>query len=102
MKLFCFALFMALFATGFASLLHGVFKDDAHPGKCVYKGLVLAPGEEGKVKGECLRVTCENADGLTELAGCPVQGVEPPCKLGDYVNLDAPYGECCKRQILCD
>ncbi|XP_013116911.1 uncharacterized protein LOC106094254 [Stomoxys calcitrans] len=100
MKLFIFGLFFTLFSLALADEMVGFFKDPAHPGKCVYGGLVLSPGEEGKVKGECTRVLC-GEDSFATVQGCGIQSVESPCEMGDYINLDAPYGECCKRHIIC-
>jgi len=43
-----------------AGLLHGVFKDPAHPGKCVIKpNLILNPGQEASYPDmECASVRC--------------------------------------------
>ncbi|XP_013116916.1 uncharacterized protein LOC106094260 [Stomoxys calcitrans] len=100
MKLCIVAWLLTLFTLGLGYEMAGFFKDAAHPGKCVYDGLVLSSGEEGKVKGKCIRVLC-GKEGFARIQGCGTQSVAPPCVMGDYINLDAPYGECCKRHITC-
>ncbi|XP_061389600.1 uncharacterized protein LOC133324776 [Musca vetustissima] len=79
----------------------GRFVDPAHPGKCVYKDLILSPGEEGKPKGECIRFMCNDSSGFATLQGCGVEAVAPPCKFGDFVDPDGPYAKCCERHIIC-
>ncbi|XP_075144659.1 uncharacterized protein LOC142219661 [Haematobia irritans] len=101
MKFLVIALFVTLIGATFAVESRGIFKDDAHPGKCVYKDMVLSPGEEGKVKGECERIICNKDNGFATLQGCGAESAPPNCKFGDYINVDAPYGDCCKRHIIC-
>uniref|UniRef100_A0A1I8NMG6 Single domain-containing protein n=1 Tax=Stomoxys calcitrans TaxID=35570 RepID=A0A1I8NMG6_STOCA len=101
MKFLVFTAFVTLFTVGFAYQSVGYYNDPAHPGKCVYQGMVLSPGEEGKVKGKCVSMLCANEDGLATVLGCPEEYVGPPCKLGDFVNIDAAYGECCRRHVIC-
>ncbi|XP_058975782.1 uncharacterized protein LOC131801276 [Musca domestica] len=79
----------------------GYFKDPDHPGKCFFGGLVLEPGKEGQIPGKCKRFLCNRADGLGVVQGCGTQGVKAPCTLGDHVNANAPYPDCCKRKVIC-
>uniref|UniRef100_A0A1I8NAZ2 Single domain-containing protein n=2 Tax=Musca domestica TaxID=7370 RepID=A0A1I8NAZ2_MUSDO len=100
MKVLVIALVLAFCTTAFSYEMSGFFKEDAHPGKCVYKDLILSAGEEGYPKSECVRLLCgDNSFGTIQ--GCGTQAAAPPCKLGDYVNRDGKYPECCKRHVVC-
>ncbi|XP_059219961.1 uncharacterized protein LOC106094262 isoform X1 [Stomoxys calcitrans] len=115
---------LAIFAQSFGYVARGIFNDPSnyffpsnicilhlyfvfkicleHPGKCVYEDLVLSPGEEGKPKGQCIRFMCRDDNGYGEIHGCGAYAPMPNCEFGDYINLDAPYGECCRRHEICN
>uniref|UniRef100_A0A1I8PUX8 Single domain-containing protein n=1 Tax=Stomoxys calcitrans TaxID=35570 RepID=A0A1I8PUX8_STOCA len=93
---------LAIFAQSFGYVARGIFNDPKHPGKCVYEDLVLSPGEEGKPKGQCIRFMCRDDNGYGEIHGCGASAPMPNCEFGDYINLDAPYGECCRRHEICN
>ncbi|XP_061389601.1 uncharacterized protein LOC133324777 [Musca vetustissima] len=95
------AVFLTLVVAVFGFESSGWYKDPAHPGKCVYKELILSPGEEGQPKGECVRFLCGDSSGFATLQGCGVEDVQPPCKLGDYIDPKGPYAKCCERHIIC-
>ncbi|XP_013114432.1 uncharacterized protein LOC106092198 [Stomoxys calcitrans] len=102
MKFLLATLLVALFAaSGLASELLGLFADPANPGKCVYDDLILSPGEEGDIKGECSLLLCSNELGLGKIQGCGIESVEEPCTMGDFIDSSAPYPDCCKQEIIC-
>ncbi|XP_011294424.1 uncharacterized protein LOC101895966 [Musca domestica] len=79
------------------------FKSYDHPGKCVFGDLVLSPGEEGQPKGSCLRLVCQQRDGLGTLKLCNNgSAVKPRCRLGALINPNGVYPACCERQVICD
>ncbi|XP_061387442.1 uncharacterized protein LOC133324787 [Musca vetustissima] len=79
----------------------GFFKDSDHPGRCVHEGLFLLPGEQGKPKGQCMLFLCDNKNGFGRIQGCNYKAPMPNCSFGDYINIDAPYPECCNRHQIC-
>ncbi|XP_073820445.1 uncharacterized protein [Musca autumnalis] len=101
MKFLIFVLFLSLLGIALGSQAAGFFADPEHPGKCVYKDLVLSPGEEGTPKGECSRFVCNMESGFAKFHGCGAQSVEPPCKLGDFIDAKAPYPKCCEKYVVC-
>ncbi|XP_075144657.1 uncharacterized protein LOC142219659 [Haematobia irritans] len=100
--LICILFLVSLFHHGFCGVASGFFSDPGHPGKCVYKGLILSPGEEGKPKGECLKFKCGGTNGYGTIYTCGSEAPMPNCKFGDFINVDAPYTDCCKRHQICD
>ncbi|XP_023308501.2 uncharacterized protein LOC111690278 [Lucilia cuprina] len=89
-----FLIFLALIVTVFSEDYSGYFRDPDHPGKCVRDGIILSPGEVGKVPGECALMTCYD-DGYATFQTCGVVLAPPGCNFPDYIDLDAPFGECC-------
>ncbi|XP_075146342.1 venom toxin OcyC11-like [Haematobia irritans] len=98
----CILFLISLIHLGYGALSTGFFTDKDHPGKCVHMGLILSPGESAKPQGHCMNFQCLQADGLGEIQTCGVEAPMPNCKHGDYINVDAPYTECCKRHQICD
>ncbi|XP_073820449.1 uncharacterized protein [Musca autumnalis] len=101
MNIFTFIIIITLLGVGLCYQSVGVFGDPAHPDKCVYKNLVLSPGEKVQPKGECLQFTCNDSTGFGTIIGCSVKAVTEPCKLGDYVDHEGPYPDCCEQKIEC-
>ncbi|XP_073820438.1 uncharacterized protein [Musca autumnalis] len=101
MKLFGFVIIFSIICGSFAAVMFAKMGDPEHPGKCVYKGLILSPGESGYPEGICIRVLCFGADGSGRVHTCGSQGAMPPCFLGNYVNPSAQYPECCLKEIIC-
>ncbi|XP_037806401.1 uncharacterized protein LOC119600313 [Lucilia sericata] len=95
-----FLIFLALSVTVFSQDYSGDFKDPDHPGKCVRDGLILSPGEERKVPGECALMTCYD-DGFATFKTCGTMVAPPGCQFGDYFDIDAPFGDCCEMTYSC-
>ncbi|EDW39622.1 GL15427 [Drosophila persimilis] len=82
-----------------AAVSRGIFKDPAHPGKCVVDGLVLNDGQSARHPNMCARVVCgKNSEG--QIQTCGVVGLQPKQKFGKYTAPNADYPECCNREIL--
>ncbi|KNC28168.1 hypothetical protein FF38_04347 [Lucilia cuprina] len=94
-------LILSVCSLTFAALSQGYFKDPAHPGKCVYQGLVLSAGEEGKIPGACARMLC-GSNSFAEVQTCGVMVPPPGCHYGDYIDINAPYAKCCEKKMICD
>uniref|UniRef100_A0A1A9ZKY7 SVWC domain-containing protein n=1 Tax=Glossina pallidipes TaxID=7398 RepID=A0A1A9ZKY7_GLOPL len=91
----------AIFAFGFAAESTGFYKDPRHPGKCyINDDLILSGGEQRRHTDYCARVIC-GGEGYTTIQTCGVESAVPPCKLGDYVDPDGDYPDCCKRIVKC-
>ncbi|XP_034097432.1 uncharacterized protein LOC117563297 [Drosophila albomicans] len=77
----------------------GVYKDDAHPGKCVVDADTIL--DEGQVvTRKCTRISCGEGS-FVEFATCGVVAVAEPCKLGEFKYPDADYPKCCTRVQHC-
>ncbi|BFF95456.1 uncharacterized protein DMAD_12856 [Drosophila madeirensis] len=82
-----------------AAVSRGIFKDPAHPGKCVVDGLVLNDGESKRHPKMCARVVCgKNSEG--QIQTCGVVGLPPGKKFGKYTAPNADYPDCCDREII--
>ncbi|XP_022226594.2 uncharacterized protein LOC111076874 [Drosophila obscura] len=82
-----------------AAVSRGIFKDPAHPGKCVVDGLVLNDGQSARHPKMCARVVCgKNSEG--QIQTCGVVGLLPGQKFGKYKAPNADYPDCCDREIL--
>ncbi|XP_005188177.1 uncharacterized protein LOC101895439 [Musca domestica] len=101
MKLFGLVVVISILCGSFAAVMVAKMGDPEHPGKCVYNGLILSPGESGYPEGRCLRVLCFGADGSGRIHTCGSQGAQPPCVMGDYMYPDAQYPKCCEKEIIC-
>ncbi|XP_061396178.1 uncharacterized protein LOC133331819 [Musca vetustissima] len=103
MKFLTFTVLFGLFVVG--AIGKGVetsYRSEEHPGKCVYKDLILSPGEVGLPKGECQRFTCqEKLTGKIRTCDDIKFIVEPPCRAGDFENNGLPYPQCCMRKVVC-
>ncbi|XP_011206772.2 uncharacterized protein LOC105228589 [Bactrocera dorsalis] len=78
------------------------YHDDAHPGKCTASETdILSPGETTVTSKFCAKITCENEDGLAQIAGCIPQAPLAGCRWGPRLNKTAPYPECCERIQIC-
>ncbi|KPU74423.1 uncharacterized protein Dana_GF26392 [Drosophila ananassae] len=67
-----FAVF--LLADSEAAVYSGIFKDPAHPGKCVVEGLVLNSGQTARHPKKCERVHC-GENGNVEFHTCGAYGL---------------------------
>ncbi|XP_030382902.1 uncharacterized protein LOC115630471 [Scaptodrosophila lebanonensis] len=85
-----------------AAILRGVFKDPAHPGKCVITpSLILSEGQAAKHPTmDCARAIC-GKDGHAQIHTCGTQGVMPGCELGARKYPSADYPQCCERHVIC-
>ncbi|XP_075144530.1 uncharacterized protein LOC142219426 [Haematobia irritans] len=83
-----------------AQVSRGVFSDPAHPGKCVIDNLILSPGQEGSVRGQCELIMCNNENGLATMHGCGAMHIQG-CELGDSLYPNELYPKCCERQVIC-
>ncbi|KAL7741249.1 hypothetical protein ACLKA6_015135 [Drosophila palustris] len=85
-----------------AAVTSGIYKDPAHPGKCVLNSnLILSPGEMTKHPDlQCARIVCRD-NSYAEIQNC---GLELPlryCKLGEPKFPNADYPICCPRKHIC-
>ncbi|XP_075144658.1 uncharacterized protein LOC142219660 [Haematobia irritans] len=101
MKFIGFLIFLGLCVFTFAAVGRGNFTHPDHPGKCVYRNLILSAGETGYPEGKCVRFICSGDEGYGIIHSCGVYGVKPPCFLGDYIDRTAQYPKCCKKHIIC-
>ncbi|XP_037806389.1 uncharacterized protein LOC119600307 [Lucilia sericata] len=94
------SLILSVFSLTFADESAGFFTDPAHPGKCVYEDVILSPGEEAKLPGQCARFSCgENS--FATIQGCGVMLPPPGCHYGDFIDSSAPYSDCCEKELIC-
>ncbi|XP_017003903.2 uncharacterized protein [Drosophila takahashii] len=77
----------------------GVFKDPAHPGKCVVDGFVLEEGQTARHPKRCERIVCQ-ANSEAQLQSCGVYGLPPGKKFGKFTAPNADYPACCDREII--
>ncbi|XP_073823319.1 uncharacterized protein [Musca autumnalis] len=101
MKLFITAIVSTVFSAAFASVSSGIWADPAHPGKCVYKNLVLSPGDNGFPEGVCEHFFCFKSSGFGEIQDCAIQVAVEPCTLGELKLPDSHYPYCCERYVMC-
>ncbi|XP_055912691.1 uncharacterized protein LOC129946504 [Eupeodes corollae] len=85
-----------------ARIYGGVFRHPEHPGKCHFgKDVVLESGQiSRKHNGECAIVTCFD-NGHASIMKCVPQKMREGCHEGKVLQPDAPYPECCTREISC-
>ncbi|XP_004536357.1 uncharacterized protein LOC101456669 [Ceratitis capitata] len=103
--LLLFAVLLCLSAGGqvFAWQALGNYLDVANPGKCtISETLIISPGEKVKSPEDCAEIHCDTAQGDATITGCGSIGAPDGCEWGDYVNVDAPFQECCARHLICD
>ncbi|KAH8328092.1 hypothetical protein KR067_003954 [Drosophila pandora] len=82
-----------------AAVYRGIFKDPAHPGKCVVEGLVLSSGQTARHPTKCERINC-GSDGNVEFHSCGAYGLPPGKKFGKYSSPKSDYPACCDREII--
>ncbi|XP_016958671.1 uncharacterized protein LOC108030325 [Drosophila biarmipes] len=82
-----------------AAVSRGVFKDPAHPGKCVVDGLVLQKGQTARHPKRCERIICGDKS-EAEIQTCGAYGLPPGKKFGKYIAPNADYPACCDREII--
>ncbi|XP_034475311.1 U-scoloptoxin(16)-Ssd1a-like [Drosophila innubila] len=85
-----------------AALARGIFKDPAHPGKCVVKpNLILSSGQSARYPDmDCARIMCEQ-DSHATISTCGVEAAPPGCRMSQPKYPNADYPKCCKRNIVC-
>uniref|UniRef100_A0A1I8MFS1 Single domain-containing protein n=1 Tax=Musca domestica TaxID=7370 RepID=A0A1I8MFS1_MUSDO len=101
MKLIIAAIISALCCSTLAAISSGIHTNAEHPGKCVYKDLVLAPGENGFPAGKCEQFFCFKANGFSEIHTCGAQEAAAPCIMGDLKLPNSNYPLCCERYVMC-
>ncbi|XP_016941098.3 uncharacterized protein [Drosophila suzukii] len=82
-----------------AAISRGVFKDPAHPGKCVIDGLVLEKGKSARNPKWCEQIFCED-NSMAQIHSCGAYGLPPGKKFGKYIAPNADYPACCDREII--
>ncbi|XP_030382899.1 uncharacterized protein LOC115630469 [Scaptodrosophila lebanonensis] len=83
-----------------AAVSIGVFKNEAHPGKCyIDEHTILSVGETATAPG-CQQISC-GANSMAQFATCGLKGIGPPCKLGALKYPDADYPKCCINVMHC-
>ncbi|XP_043063850.1 uncharacterized protein LOC108101257 [Drosophila ficusphila] len=82
-----------------AAVVRGVFKDPAHPGKCVVDGLILEKGQGARHPKRCERVVCED-NSNAQIQSCGSVGLLPGQKFGEYISPNGDYPACCERKII--
>ncbi|XP_017116494.1 uncharacterized protein LOC108138664 [Drosophila elegans] len=82
-----------------AAVSRGIYKDPAHPGKCVLEGLILEAGQSARNPKRCERILCgENS--TVERHTCGIYGLAPGQQFGKYKAPNADYPACCEREII--
>ncbi|XP_065371805.1 uncharacterized protein LOC135963761 isoform X1 [Calliphora vicina] len=94
------AFILSVCSLSFAAESIGFYKDPAHPGKCVLDNLVLSAGEEAKLPNDCALFICGN-ESFGTIQTCGVMVPPPGCKFTEYININAPYAECCEKKLVC-
>ncbi|XP_052854087.1 uncharacterized protein LOC128263239 [Drosophila gunungcola] len=95
----CLVVAVLLVSESEAAVARGIFKDPAHPGKCVLKGLILEAGQSARNPKSCERILCgENS--TVEIHTCGAYGLPPGKKFGKYKTPNADYPTCCEREII--
>ncbi|XP_037936140.1 uncharacterized protein LOC119670094 [Teleopsis dalmanni] len=80
----------------------GVYSHKAHPGKCYYnERLILSPGQRAKISNTCSVIACRDKNGSADIYGCGAVAPPTNCEWGDYININAPYSECCAKKAVC-
>ncbi|XP_028899749.1 uncharacterized protein LOC128919712 [Zeugodacus cucurbitae] len=80
----------------------GNYHDPANSGKCtISKTIIISPGKKVKSPGMCAEIHCSNKNGDATITGCGAIGPPNGCKWGDYVNKNADFPACCKRNLKC-
>ncbi|XP_075144656.1 uncharacterized protein LOC142219658 [Haematobia irritans] len=95
------SIFVLLLSFSSAQEFSGYFTDPAYPGKCFFGGVAVSPGNEIQLSGKCKLFICTTKDGLGKVRSCGPQKVDSPCKLGDFLNANASFPSCCRREIIC-
>ncbi|XP_013118448.2 uncharacterized protein LOC106095700 [Stomoxys calcitrans] len=102
MKQFLVAILFTIVVTAYSNEIAGYFQDADYPGTCVYDELIVWPDDVGHPKnGKCERIYCLNEDGYGKILSCRPQKIPAGCKLGEIVNPDSTYPDCCERHIIC-
>ncbi|XP_034471940.1 uncharacterized protein LOC117779752 [Drosophila innubila] len=85
-----------------AALAQGIFKDPAHPGKCVVKpNLILNPGQNARYPDmDCAGIMCGENSHAT-ISTCFTSAYPPNCKIGQPKYPNADYPDCCERHVTC-
>ncbi|KAL7741250.1 hypothetical protein ACLKA6_015136 [Drosophila palustris] len=78
----------------------GIYKSDAHPGKCVLDANTILNEGQTITRTNCERVSC-GSGGMVEFASCGVKGIGPPCTLGELKYPKADYPKCCINVLHC-
>ncbi|TMW46342.1 hypothetical protein DOY81_008578, partial [Sarcophaga bullata] len=76
---------LSVSSVALASESVGYFKNSAYPGKCVYDGLILSPGEKAKLPNQCAQFLCGSGSFGT-IQTCGVMMPPPGCKYTDYIE----------------
>ncbi|XP_016974154.1 uncharacterized protein LOC108040949 [Drosophila rhopaloa] len=77
----------------------GIFKDPAHPGKCVLHGLILDAGKSARNPKKCEQIMCE-ANSSAQIHSCGVYALFPGQKFGKYIAPNGDYPACCEREVI--
>ncbi|XP_017853834.1 uncharacterized protein LOC108607498 [Drosophila busckii] len=84
-----------------AALVHGSYKNEAHPGKCYIDAkTILSPGQTATMPGQCEEIQCHENSEAT-ITSCGVYGPPPGCKLGPPKQPKAKYPDCCEPTFVC-
>ncbi|XP_017079200.1 uncharacterized protein LOC108113184 [Drosophila eugracilis] len=95
----CLVIVVLLISGSESAVSRGIFKDPAHPGKCVVAGLVLVKGQIARHPQRCERIICGD-NSQAEFHSCGAYGIPPGKKFGKYTAPNADYPACCDREII--
>ncbi|XP_073820455.1 complement inhibitor CirpT3-like [Musca autumnalis] len=102
MKLFGFLIIFSIICSNFAVYVFVNMADPEHPGRCVYEGIILSPGESRYPEGKCILVSCYGADGSGSIESCMGEADMSRCFVETYdPNPHGQYPHCCEKQIIC-
>ncbi|XP_013116915.2 uncharacterized protein LOC106094259 [Stomoxys calcitrans] len=99
--LYIVSLFTLIFPFICAQEFRGYFTDPDSPGKCFFGGVAVLPGNKVQLAGKCKLFICQNRDGSGIVRSCGPQKVDSPCMLGDFLNVNASFPDCCRREVIC-
>ncbi|XP_037812209.1 uncharacterized protein LOC119603974 [Lucilia sericata] len=83
-----------------AEVTIGTYADPSHPGQCVLQQLVLSPGAVAKHPEMCAKITCHD-NSKASIVTCATMIPPEGCTVGEPVDPEANYPNCCRKKIIC-
>ncbi|KAM8717287.1 hypothetical protein ACLKA7_004053 [Drosophila subpalustris] len=84
---------------------HAILRNKNHPDKCYLetdKGPLIIEGDQlVRYPGKCANIYC-GRDSWALIFTCNPLSIPDGCELGDYINSNAAFPECCERDWKCN